>query len=205
MRSARLIPLQGEEYIQSLLTHRHRYTALDWVWAGDGEKHPAPGSHTAEQAALTQGLLRFAGMDVISLLFYDISLLQSDPYDIDLEDLEVLRRMPTLPRSMDKLEFAYRLMGTTMSVTERLTVRWSTLSCTAEELVLSLILDHADLLNDLYEVDLHVDWRSRLTDALFEDTDFETFIDDDMPTDIDIWAPFRPGDIEVHPYQEFNR
>lgn len=204
MRSARLIPLQGEQYIESLLTHRYRYTALDWVWAGQDEKHPAPG-HTAEQAALTQGLLRFAGMKVISLLFYDISLLTSDQYDTDLEDLEVLRRMPTLPRSLDKLQFAYRLMATAMSVSERLTVCWSTLSCTAEELMLSLILDETDLLNDLHEVDLDADWRSRLTDALFEDTDFETYLDHDMPTDIDIWAPFRPGDIEVHPYQEFNR
>lgn len=203
MRSAREIPLHGEAYIAELLTGGERYNALDFLWAGDGEKHPTPGTEKAEQAALVQAALRRAAVELIADCFYDIRLLSANPLTVDLEQTEILRHLPTLPPSTDRLEFCYRYMATLMTVTWKLTTGWETLSCTAEELALHMVLDHAEFLDDLYEINLPLHWRAFLTDCLFEDTDFLTFIDRRMPTDIDIWEPFRPGDIEVHPFQEY--
>lgn len=203
MRSAREIPLQGEAYIAEILTGRERYNALDFLWAGDGEKHPAPGTEKAEQAALVQAALRRAAVELIADCFYDIRLLSVNPLTVDLEQTEILRHLPTLSPSTDRLEFCYRYMATLMTVAWKLTTGWETLSCTAEELALHMVLDHAEFLDDLYEINLPLHWRVFLTDCLFEDTDYLTFIDRRMPTDIDIWEPFRPGDIEVHPFQEY--
>lgn len=203
MRSVREIPLEGEEYIAELLSCRDRYTALDFLWAGDGEKHPAPGTEKAEQAALVQGALRQASVELIADLFYDIRLLTANPLTVDLEQTEILRHLPTLPVSTDRLEFCYRYMATLMTLAGKLTLGWETLSCTAEEIALHMVLDHVEFLDDLHDIGLPRHWREFLTDCLFEDTDFMVFMNRRMPTDINIWEPFRPRDLEVHPFQEY--
>lgn len=203
MRSLREIPLHGEEYVAELLSCRDRYTALDFLWAGDGQQHLEPGTAKAEEAALEQGALRQAAVELIVDLFHDISLVRANPVTFDIDQTEILRHLPALPRTVNTLEFCYRYMATLMTVAGKLTLGWETLSCTAEELALHMVLDHVEFLDDLNDIGLPTHWRAFLTDCLFEDTDFLTFIDRRLPTDIDIWAPFRPGDIEVHPFQEF--
>ena len=110
---------------------------------------------------------------------------------------------PALPPSTNRLEFCLRYMATLMSVAGKLTPNWETLSCTAEELALHMVLDHVEFLDDLHDIGLPRHWREFLTDCLFEDTDFMAFINRRMPTDINIWEPFRPRDLEVHPFQEY--
>lgn len=199
------IPLQGAEYITSILSRRDRHTAIDFAWEGDGTENLTKNKRVAQQAALTQALLREGALDLTAMLFDDIRTLSAHPITTTTDELEVMRRFPTGPAMSDRLDFAHRLMATLMTMTWKLTVCWVTPACTAEEMMLHLIMDQAELLDDLYEVGLDADWRDRVSFCLLEDTDYESFFRLGIPADIDIWAPFRPGTDEVHPFPESRR
>jgi hypothetical protein len=199
------IPLHGAEYITSILSRRDRHTVINFVWDGDGEEDRLKDESVALQAALTQALLREGALDLIAMLFDDIRTLSAHPITTTTDELEVIRRFPTSPTITDRLDFAHRLMATLMTMTWKITVFWVPPACTAEEMMLHLIMDQAERLDDLHDVGLDDHWRHLVSLCLLEDSDYESFFFDGLPADFDIWEPFRPGTDEVHPFQESSR
>lgn len=200
MTPSRRPPLQGHDYLVSILQHYDRHTALNWAWAENDEVLESDEELFAI-AASTQALPREAAVDLIGKLFDDIRDLSRNPLTVNTDDLQVVPLFPPCSDAADRYEFACRLMATLMTVAWKLTVRWSTPASVAEEIALHMVLDQAEVLVDLFEVPLDAeDWRPRLTDALFEDLDFEHYLQGGIPRTVDVWAPFRPRTNEVHPY-----
>lgn len=90
-----------------------------------------------------------------------------------IEDTHVLSQLPGRFASFYNLKFAQKFTVATVDVTKRLACDWQPLATVAEELALHVLLDDAQYLAELWELELTYGWRSDLVDALDEDTDHE--------------------------------
>ncbi|WAB84971.1 hypothetical protein OVN20_05315 [Microcella daejeonensis] len=159
------------------------------MWEGDDPAVTADGHWAGLQAALTQALIRQAALEVIEQLQADIDHFASDPESIVRDDLEVLRRLPGPATGGDLAQHGRRMLVVFQAAAFKLTQSRAAPSTMAEYFALHLILDHTELLNDLYEVGLASGWRERLERALLVDASAVKGFSDVVPEGFDIYEP----------------
>lgn len=139
-----------------------------------------------QRAAALVGCLMHAADLLIHELIEDIVSMRSaesaaDEHgadaDAQIEDTWVLCQLPPRFASRYTPLFAQKLLVAVVDVTGRLTKGWEPLACVAQELGLRLLLNLAEVVADLSDVDLDDNWRPNLEDLLFEDVDHELLYD----------------------------
>lgn len=181
-------PPRGSEYIAALLLHRP-HTALDWVWECDDPAVTADGHWAGLQAALTQALIRQAALEVIEQLQADIDHVATDPENIDREDLELLCRLPAPAVGSDLAQHGRRMLAVFQAAAFKLTQSWSAPLTMAEHFALHIMIDHVEILADVYEVGLAGGWRERLERALMVNGEAVEGFPDVVPQGLDIHEP----------------
>jgi hypothetical protein len=166
-----------------------------------------------QAARRRRGALMFAANLVFDQILDDLVLSDEDREQLGVERFAD-EYLPSRLRHRYDAVFLRKLLATTAKVAQDLaSEQYSYPACTAEELVLSAVLQEWEVLLDL--TDLGQSWTT-LSEFLFEDLDFEYLFAADMDgveddplahktTSIDIrpfadwFAPFNVGS-RVHPY-----
>ena len=144
------------------------------------ERTPEEKAQWEKQVVLLKGLLWYTSKRVIAQLFDDVVMLATTASvsGSTIEDTQVLSQLPGRFASLYNLGFAQKFTAATIDVSKRLASGWWPLSTVAEELALHVILDDAEFIAELWELDLAHGWRGDLVEMLYEDTDHQYLFDD---------------------------
>jgi hypothetical protein len=140
---------------------------------------------TEEQRALMVGGLLWQAAEVLlDELFEDAAELAMAKYEPEtwrsiVTESRVLSALPRRFHHRVAPGTANRFLIVTVDLVSRLSYGWQPCACTGQELMLWALLGEAQMIEDTHEVDLG-DWHEYLTDALFEDLDFEYLFDDSL-------------------------
>lgn len=130
------------------------------------------------QARLIAGIIAMASVTMIDHLFDDLETI-SELDEITaaaIEETWVLHRLP--PRFAHKYDpgFIRKFVVVTADLTGALARTWREPDCVAAELALKCLLDEAEAIEGLYQLDLPV-WRNDLEDQLVQDFDYDLLYD----------------------------
>lgn len=132
-----------------------------------------------QQAKLLAGVLWQASSILIDELFEDLDNLD-ELETITPDDIRETTILSMLPRRFSvfyDIGFGRRFLITAADVTGCLVRRWDSPGCVAGELALRCLLDKAEALEELYDLDLADDWRAQIEQVCLEDTDSEMLYD----------------------------
>jgi hypothetical protein len=184
-------------FLRRMLRDGRHVTGVDWILEPeDDPDFPTTAVERQREldvASLVRGVLFHSSVVVVDELFMDIDRLRGGD---DVDDTMMLVNLPERYGPHYDVMFAQRFLVATVAVTMRLTSGWHPLASTAEELALQLILEHADMTRELFDLDLAEGWEGMLTDSLLEDLDFMHLFDADSKflAKPDKWfVPFNPS------------
>lgn len=144
---------------------------LEWI----NSITPEQRDRSLFQAKLLAGVLWEASAVLIDQLFEDLNgLLKLDRIDRqDIANTFVLSGLP--PRQADKydIRFTQQFLVIAADMTGALSRGWTRPSCVAQELALRCLFDQAEIIQDLYDLDLPKNSRGLLEQRMLEDTDSE--------------------------------
>jgi hypothetical protein len=158
-----------------------RIEGIEWLFDFDDDPDfpltAAESKQERRRAALMKGLLWHASVVMIDDLFADLAAIESGD---DPGDTMMISELPVRVQDDYTVLFVRKFLVATVEVTARLTSGWMPLASTAQELALSLLLDSAEGMRELYGIDLEPTWTELFEDCLFEDEDFK-FLYDEVP------------------------
>lgn len=131
---------------------------------------------TVLRTRLLAGLLWNSSNVLLDQLFRDLGALAEletvTPADIAASS--VLASLPPQFAARYDRKFTQRFIVVAADVTAALARGWTAPGCLAAELAVRCLLDQAQITEDIYELDLPVDWRADVEEVLLEDADSET-------------------------------
>lgn len=131
----------------------------------------------------------------VDAVFADIEELERErPSTVADLDLDALAYLPERFAHRYDVVFARRFLLILADVTRRLAVAWTPPASVAEELALSMVLSHTQVIIDTDELDVASEWRADLEQFMFEDLDFELLDEGD---DIRTAATDRLGAVNL--------